>query len=234
MNPVDLYLLNFFNNFAHRSNVFDAAVSFLADQALLKGGILTAVLWLAWFRPNPSQKLCRELVISTLAATITSLVLAKVIRSLLPFRLRPIHDLAAGFILPYHVSSETLWNWSSFPSETAAMVFALSGGLLMIWGRWGWLAILYSLVVICIPRIYLGYHYPSDIVAGALIGLLIALIMSRDEIRISLSRRLLIWSERYPGPFYGAFFLLTCEVAAVFENARQILGTAWKLSGNLL
>jgi undecaprenyl-diphosphatase len=85
MNAVDLYVLKFLNNFAHRSNVFDASVSFLTDQALLKGGLLTAVLWLAWFRPDPSQKLRRELVISTLAATITSLVLAKVIRSLLPF-----------------------------------------------------------------------------------------------------------------------------------------------------
>jgi undecaprenyl-diphosphatase len=96
MNAVDLYLLGFLNKFAHRSSVFDASVSFLADQALLKAGLLTSLLWLAWFRPDPSQKLRRELVISTLAATITSLVLAKVFRSLLPFRLRPIHDLASG------------------------------------------------------------------------------------------------------------------------------------------
>jgi undecaprenyl-diphosphatase len=234
MNEIDLYLLKFLNNFAHRSNVIDASVSFLADQVILKGGLLTAVLWLAWFRPDPRQKLRRELVISTLAATIVSLVLVKFIRSLVPFRLRPIHDLASGFTLPYHVSSESLWNWSSFPSDTAAMAFALSGGLLMIWGRWGWLAILYSLVVICIPRIYLGYHYPSDVVAGALIGFLIALIMGRNEIRTSLSRRFLLWSERYPGAFYCAFFLLTCEVAATFENTRRIVGAAWKLSRDLL
>jgi hypothetical protein len=100
-------------------------------------------------------------------------------------------------------------------------------------GRWGWLAILYSLVVICIPRIYLGYHYPSDIVAGALIGFLIARIMGRNEIRTSLSSRFLVWSQCYPGAFYCAFFLLTCEVAAVFENTRQIVVAAWKLSRNL-
>jgi hypothetical protein len=55
MNAVDLYLLKVLNNFAHRSNIFDASVSFLADQALLKGGLLTAVLWLAWFRPDPTR-----------------------------------------------------------------------------------------------------------------------------------------------------------------------------------
>lgn len=114
------------------------------------------------------------------------------------------------------------------------MAFALSGGLLMIWGRWGWLAILYSLVLICIPRIYLGYHYPSDVVAGALIGFPIALTMGHNKIRTSLSSRFLVWSQCYPGAFYCAFFLLTCEVAAVFENTRQIVGAAWKLSRNLL
>jgi undecaprenyl-diphosphatase len=92
-----------------------------------------------------------------------------------------------------------LWNWSSFPSDTAAFAFALSVGVLMIWGRWGWLAILYSLVVICIPRVYLGYHYPSDIVAGALIGGVVAFTMSRHRIRITLSRPLLLWSDYYPG-----------------------------------
>ncbi|WP_196237341.1 phosphatase PAP2 family protein [Bradyrhizobium elkanii] len=229
MSP-DQYLLGLLNNVAHRSSIFDAAVRFVADQAVLKGALLTSLLWLAWFQRDPGQKLRRSLVISTLAATIASLLLAKIIRFYLPFRLRPIQDPAVGFTLPHHVTSESLWNWSSFPSDTAAFGFALSVGVLMIWRRWGWFAILYSLVVICIPRVYLGYHYPSDIVAGALIGSVVTLIMGHDKIRIPLSRRLLLWSDDYPGAFYCAFFLVTYEVAAVFENARQILTAAWKLS----
>ena len=206
INAIDLYFLNLLNSFAHRSSIFDASVSFLSDQALLKGGLLTSVLWLAWFRPDPSQKLRRELVISTLAATITSLLLAKVFRSLLPFRLRPIHDLAIGFTLPYHVTSEALWNWSSFPSDTAAMVFALSGGLLMIWGRWGWLAILYSLIVICVPRVYLGYHYPSDIAAGALIGVLSALITGHKRNQDPADATVSVMERMLPGRFLLCFF----------------------------
>ncbi|WP_141937195.1 phosphatase PAP2 family protein [Bradyrhizobium sp. UNPA324] len=226
---LDLVLLRFINSFAHRSSSFDASVSFLADLPLLKGALLTSILWLVWFQPYRNQETRRELVISTLAATITSLVLAKVIRSLLPFRLRPIHDAATGFTRPYYVSSETLWNWSSFPSDTAAMVFALAVGLLIIYGRWGWLAILYSLVVVGIPRIYLGYHYPSDVAAGAVLGGLFAYIMSRDEIRTPLSRPLLSLSQCYPGAFYCAFFVLTYEIATVFENTRQIIAVVSKL-----
>jgi undecaprenyl-diphosphatase len=123
-----------------------------------------------------------------------------------------------------------LWNWSSFPSDTAAFAFALSVGVLLMWGRWGWLVVLYSLVVICVPRIYLGYHYPSDVIVGALIGSFVTLTLCRKEIRIPLSRRLLLWSDNHAGMFYCAFFLLTYEIAAVFEDARQILTAAWKLS----
>ncbi|MBB4380710.1 phosphatase PAP2 family protein [Bradyrhizobium sp. SBR1B] len=226
---IDLVLLRLVNSIAHRSSSFDACVSFLADLPLFKGAVLTSVLWLVWFQPDRDKQLRRALVVSTLLGTIASLVLAKVIRSVLPFRLRPIHDATSGFILPYHVSSETLWNWSSFPSDTAAMAFALAGGILMIRREWGYIAALYSLVVICIPRIYLGYHYPSDVAAGALLGGLSAFVMSWYPIRSPLSRPILSWSQCSPGTFYCAFFVLTYEVATVFENTRQILVAAGKL-----
>jgi undecaprenyl-diphosphatase len=229
MNGTDLYLLGLFNGFAHRSSTFDASVVFLADQPMVKSGLLGSLLWVAWFRRDHSQKLHRELVISTLVATIASLIFVKIVRSLLPFRLRPIHDLASGFTLPYHVTTETLWNWSSFPSDTAAMVFALAGGLAIIWRRWGWLALVYSLVVVSFPRIYLGYHYPSDVAAGAVIGVLSVFILGREKIRRPLTRRVLTWSERYPGVFYWALFLLTCEVAAGFDNTRQTIIALGKL-----
>ena len=57
INAVDLYLLGFLNRFGQRSPIFDQSISFLANQPLLKAGLLTSALWLAWFRPNPNQKL---------------------------------------------------------------------------------------------------------------------------------------------------------------------------------
>lgn len=234
MNSIDQYLLGVINGLAHHSSLFDGAVSLVADQPMLKGGVLTSALWLAWFRRDFSQKLRRELVVATLAATIGALLLTKIARHFLPFRLRPIHDPAIGFTMPYHVTSEALWNWSSFPSDTAAFAFALSVGLLVIARRWGWLAILYSLLVICLPRIYLGYHYPSDIIVGALIGGVVAIIATRDSIRVRLSRKFLLWCDEYPGSFYCMFFLLTYEFAAVFENTRQVLTALWDVSRQAL
>lgn len=58
----------------------------------------------------------------------------------------------------------------SFPSDTAAAAFALAAAL----GRCGagpaWFGGIWSVAVVCLPRLYGGYHYASDLVAGAVIG----------------------------------------------------------------
>lgn len=58
---------------------------------------------------------------------------------------------------------------SSFPSGHAALAFAYASTLTWIYGRG---RMFYSLaVVIAFSRLYLGQHYPLDLVAGAVLGL---------------------------------------------------------------
>lgn len=230
MNSIDLYFLELFNSIAHRSYVFDRTVGMVADNIVVKGALLTSLLWLAWFNKFENEKTKREFIIATIFATLTSTILIKLIRFCLTFRQRPMHDKLIEFVWPYGVTSDTLWNLSSFPSDTAGFAMALAVGQIFIWGRRGWLAVLFTLVFICIPRIYLGYHYPSDIAAGALIGGLVTVAMCQDKIRIPLSRRILSWSESYPGAFYCAFFLLTYEIAKMFGDVRFTLTQVWSIT----
>jgi undecaprenyl-diphosphatase len=103
------------------------------------------------------------------------------------------------------------------------MVFALSTGFLFTSKHLGLLAMLYSFTVVSLPRVYLGYHYSTDIIAGALIGMLVAGLMGWQAIRQPLAHYPVVWSKRHPSLFYFLFFLLTCEIALVFENARQMI-----------
>lgn len=66
----------------------------------------------------------------------------------------------------------------SFPSGHAAMAFALAVMISECFSVPR--KITYSLaVLVCFTRLYVGVHYPSDVLAGAMIGTLIALTFVR-------------------------------------------------------
>lgn len=66
----------------------------------------------------------------------------------------------------------------SFPSGHAAFYFAIAFAVYFFDRRLGQLA-LFLAVVLSLARVYLGVHYPSDILGGAILGLVSAFAASR-------------------------------------------------------
>ena len=64
----------------------------------------------------------------------------------------------------------------SFPSGHAAMAVAgaMAGSQLLPYSAWVWWPLA---ALIAISRIYIGVHWPTDVVAGALVGLATALFV---------------------------------------------------------
>lgn len=66
--------------------------------------------------------------------------------------------------------------WNSFPSghtqtaSTIAVVLMWTGQRSSRISRWGMLAIIVVVLTIGISRIYCGAHFPSDVLAGAVVG----------------------------------------------------------------
>lgn len=81
---------------------------------------------------------------------------------------RPMHFDEAG-ILGFKWN---LWDWTyqSFPSGHATTAFALAAVLGFLSERWFYPALLLA-AMIALSRITLGVHYPSDVLAGAVVGL---------------------------------------------------------------
>jgi len=84
--------------------------------------------------------------------------------------------------------------------------------------------------VISLPRIYMGIHYPTDLVAGALIGSGAAALGKIARVRTAVVGPLLQWLRKYPGLFYACFFAATFQIATGFgpsiELARFALAVA--------
>ena len=61
----------------------------------------------------------------------------------------------------------------SFPSDHATVAGAVAVGLLLTNRRWGIVAVALA-VVMAFTRVYVGAHYPSDVLAGLALGAIVA------------------------------------------------------------
>ena len=144
-------------------------VTVLADAAVPLYALATAGLWLL-ARPygNPRWKLASS---SALIAAALALAANQAIAHLWtrprPFSEHPglTHVLAARTTDP------------SFPSDHAAAAFAIAFAVLAFSRRAG-IAFLGAATLIGLSRIALGMHYPSDVLAGALVGFAAAALVT--------------------------------------------------------
>ncbi len=67
---------------------------------------------------------------------------------------------------------------ASFPSDHAVAGFAIVAVLIAFRPKFGIAAALFA-ILMSYARIYVGNHYPGDVLAGALIGLIVGFVMVR-------------------------------------------------------
>lgn len=67
---------------------------------------------------------------------------------------------------------------ASFPSDHAAAGFAIATTLVLVHRRWG-VAALAAAAVMSYARVFVGLHYPADVLAGALIGVVVGWALLR-------------------------------------------------------
>ena len=68
----------------------------------------------------------------------------------------------------------------------------------------------------------MGFHYPTDLVVGALIGIGVAYLARIESFRRGTTLPLLQYKERSPGIFYAGFFIVTFQIAIIFASFRHI------------
>src|SRR5450755_2108350 len=219
---VDVRIYYWLSQF-HGNWLLDRLASHLASNSLLKSGIFVSLYWDFWLREGRDQQERRNTVLAILAGAIVGVVVARMLATFAPFRLRPMHD-ARLYHHPFSMPmAPSFVDWSSFPSDTAAYLGALGFGLVRLSRRLAVPVTLYLSIAICWPRLYLGIHFTSDVVVGTLIGIASVWAMLQIEgFRSRVAHPVLTFMEAQPQIFYPAAFLFMYEMASGFANLQDV------------
>lgn len=132
--------------------------------------VFAAVLWRYGWR----RGLLLSLAVG-LAVTIADQTCASLLRPLAE-RLRPA-NLDNPLSTMVHIVNGYRGGQYGFPSCHAANTFALAAAVAILLRRRGVVAFVYAwALVTCHSRIYLGVHYPGDLLVGAIVGTAAALL----------------------------------------------------------
>lgn len=225
-NSLNLAVINWLAQYTSVSAHFNQVVQYIEAAHLFKGLPIMGVLWYFWFRDTDAKLNTRQLIIATLVGCVVAVFIARLVNNIAPYQPRPFANAA----LPYHAyiglpppESQSLFDWNSFPSDHATLFFSLALGIFMISRAVGFFVFLYVMIFIALPRVYLGLHYPTDIFAGAFLGMGCVLICTRKSIMNLYNQQCMRLLNRYPAAFQTALFIISAEISMMFNDVRRFL-----------
>lgn len=168
---LDVKLLYFFNDFAGTSKIFDALIVFLA--AYLQYVFVAAFLVLLYFAAYSRREKLYLFWTTAISIFVARGVITEIIR-LFYHRPRPFLTLPVSKLLSNGwFYSDAEW---SFPSGHSAFFFAMATAIFLYNKKWGiWFFV--AAILINISRIIAGVHYPSDILGGTIVGIVVGYLV---------------------------------------------------------
>jgi undecaprenyl-diphosphatase len=174
---LDLRLAEHANGFAVRHDgVEDVASAYASGSEMLFGAGVVVLIIVGVLLQRRS--LVRAGVLAVVASG-TALAVASVLARLVD-RPRPFFAQSEIHLFVTHAADP------GFPSDHATAAFAIAGVLLLVLGP-RMLLVLGAAIALAAARVVVGLHYPGDVLAGAVLGSTMAVLV------VTLARR---WAPR--------------------------------------
>lgn len=169
----DTTLFRIINGLSGRSEFADNVARLFVNEYYVTT-TLALLLLMLWFTPDdPARRLKHQRAVFHTALSVFLANLALKGINLLYFRPRPFTTLDTVTLCFYEP-----WD-SSLPSNPATFAFTFATAVYLTHRRVG--LVMYGLATLFVlSRVYCGVHYPLDIVAGALLGVVTAWAVVRS------------------------------------------------------
>jgi undecaprenyl-diphosphatase len=158
------------NNLAGRSDLADAIAKFVARDLIF---VAIPLMLALWFVPGRDRAMNQRLAVLACGGVLIALALG-VLLGQLYYQDRPfVVDPSTRLLIDHGADN-------GFPSDHAIVVFALSGAFLVRRRLLGGL-LFGAAVILGVARVYIGVHWPSDILAASVLGVLAGMTVSLAE-----------------------------------------------------
>lgn len=221
---MDIELFRWFNQWNTEDGAFGLFLR-LGQIDYIKTVPFLLVFWALWFWPKTAieRTLIRERLVALILCTIPTMLVTRAAANYLPFRQRPMHAQDIEIVLADWQDRSVLQGWSSMPSDHASLFVGFAFAAMLIHRGFGIFLLLWAIFVVSLPRIVLGYHWPSDIAAGAVIGAALALLLMRPLTNAVRSAQVVPYFEAREALGYPLLFLATYEIARLFYFSRYVI-----------
>jgi undecaprenyl-diphosphatase len=169
---VDYEIFKALNGLAARNDIFEDLLRFFSVYAEVIFGVFLAGAFLARGRWRSMN--ARHGVVAAALASILAIEAAQVISGFWD-RPRPYEAHAAHVFVSMSPDP-------SFPSDHATVAFAMAVSIVLRNRRLGLVTVAMAIAV-ALSRVVVGVHYPSDVLAGAVLGSAAAVLLWAPPIR---------------------------------------------------
>ncbi|HVI09887.1 MAG TPA: phosphatase PAP2 family protein [Candidatus Binatia bacterium] len=210
-----------FHLIPHTQNT-DDNFAFLIMNPLLSTWIPAAFFYILWTRNDEQRERRRNFLFKTVIAFGIALFVTLLLR---PFVAWPAPALNNHF---HPLFPQRLWgegSWNCFPSHSTLTYFMIAAGF---WPLSRWLSSALSafvLLAVSLPRVYVGGHYPIDVLFSCALGIVTLIVVWRWPVPPRVTR----WLNE--SGFHAAtrdwlFFLWTFELGEGFRGAEFLFDAA--------
>jgi undecaprenyl-diphosphatase len=174
---MDWSLLDALNGFLfHHDAVEDPLLFYVnASEALFAATLVILFFAARGDRHAGWRRAAFAAVLSAALALAVGQVIADLVDRVRPF----VADPHAVHLFAAHAAD------ASFPSDHATASFAIAVAILLRKRGWGIVALI-AAALLSVGRVAVGYHYPSDVLAGMALGTAAALILWAPPLRTKL------------------------------------------------